>query len=166
MLIGSLVELHVGLHSCLCFSHLEKLVLKAGSTPPRYLLNTLLFVELLQLFLIAFPTTSQYLVDRSRKLLPPRQLLDTWWIDRASVLGSDELFLDTCSIPQLSTTFSSIPPSIASLIPLDTYIYRALLRVYIFIFSQSNSHFFDLSRSIRACSSPKHFLSHFKPLPL
>ena len=37
MLIGSLVELHVGLHSCLCFSHLEKLLLKAGSTPPRYL---------------------------------------------------------------------------------------------------------------------------------
>ena len=37
MLIGSLVELHVGLHSYLCFSHLKKLVLKAGSTPPRYL---------------------------------------------------------------------------------------------------------------------------------
>ena len=37
MLIGLLVELHVGLHSCLCFSHLEKLVLNAGSTPPRYL---------------------------------------------------------------------------------------------------------------------------------
>ena len=37
MLIGSLVELHVGLHSCLCFSHLEKLVLNASSTPPRYL---------------------------------------------------------------------------------------------------------------------------------
>ena len=37
MLIGSLVELHVGLHSCLRFSHLEKLVLKAGLTPPRYI---------------------------------------------------------------------------------------------------------------------------------
>ena len=37
MLIGSLIELHVGFHSCLFFSHLEKLVLKAGSTPPRYL---------------------------------------------------------------------------------------------------------------------------------
>ena len=37
MLIGSLVELLVGLHSCLCFSHLEKLVLNAGLTPPRYL---------------------------------------------------------------------------------------------------------------------------------
>ena len=37
MLIGSLVELHVGLHSYLCFSHLKKLVLKAGLIPPRYL---------------------------------------------------------------------------------------------------------------------------------
>ena len=55
MLIGLLVELHVGLHSCLCFSHLENLFLKASSTPPRYLLDTLLFVELLQLFLITFP---------------------------------------------------------------------------------------------------------------
>ena len=46
MLIGSLVELHVGLHSCLCFSHLEKLLLKAGSTPPQYLLDSWLSVEL------------------------------------------------------------------------------------------------------------------------
>ena len=37
MLIGSLVKLLVGLHSCLCFSHLEKLVLNVVSTPPRYL---------------------------------------------------------------------------------------------------------------------------------
>ena len=37
MLIRSLVVLHVGLHSCLCFSFLEKLFWKAGSTPPRYL---------------------------------------------------------------------------------------------------------------------------------
>ena len=115
------------------FFTLEKLVLKSDSTPPQYLLDTLLSVEILQLFLIAFPTASGYLVDRSRKLLPPQQLLDTWWIDRASVLGSDELFLDTFSIPQLSMTISSIPTSIASLIPLNTCIYRALLRVYIFI---------------------------------
>ena len=41
--------------------------------------------------------------------------------------------LDTFSIPQLSMTISSIPTSIASSIHLDTCIYRALLRVYIFI---------------------------------
>ena len=112
-------------------------------------------------------------------VLLSRQLLDAWWIDRESSClfdsfstlgGSIELlFLDlmSCSsIPQLSTTFSSIPPSIASSIPLDTCIYRALLRVYIFISSRSDSHFFDLSRSVRTCSSPKHHLSHSKPLPL
>ena len=82
MLIGPLVDLDVGLHSCLCFPHLDKLFLKASSTPLRYLLDTLLSVELLQLFLIAIPTTSRHLVDRSRMFLHPRKLLDTWWIDR------------------------------------------------------------------------------------
>ena len=108
------------------FFTLKKLVLKGGMTPPRYLLDTLLSVEILQLFLIAFPTAPRYLVDRSRKLLPPRQLLDTWWIDRASVLGFNELFFNTYSIP------TSIPTSIASSAPLDTCIYRVLLRVYIY----------------------------------
>ena len=70
MLIGSLVKLHVGLHSCLCFSPLEKLVLKCGLTPPRYLIDTLLSVELLRPFHIAILTAPRYLVDRSRKLLP------------------------------------------------------------------------------------------------
>ena len=158
MLIGSLDELHVGLHSCLCFLHLEKLVLKAGLTPPRYFLDTLLSVELLQLFLIAFLIASRYLVDRSRKLLPPRQLLDTWWIDRASVLESDEFFLNTFSIPQLSTTISSILTLIASLIPLDTCIYRDLLRVYIFLL-------FDLSAPVHLPNTlsltPNLFLCDF-----
>ena len=99
MVFGSLVELHVGLHSCLCFSLLKKLLLKANSRLPRHLLDTLLSVELLKLFHIAILIASRYLVDRSRKLLPPRQLLDSWWIDRASVLASDGLFLNTSSIP-------------------------------------------------------------------
>ena len=37
ILIGSLVKLHAWLHSCLCFSLLEKLFWKACSTPSRYL---------------------------------------------------------------------------------------------------------------------------------
>ena len=72
MLIGSLVELYVGLHSYLCFSFLKKLVLKASLTPLRHLLDTLLSVELLKhFFLNAISTPSRYLVDRSRKLLHP-----------------------------------------------------------------------------------------------
>ena len=58
MVFGSLVELHVGLHSCLCFSLLEKLLLKASSTPPRHLIDTLLSVELLKLFLIVISIAS------------------------------------------------------------------------------------------------------------
>ena len=58
MLIGSLVELYVGLHSCLCFSPLKKLVLKCGLIPPQYLFDTLLSVELLKPFLYRNPDSS------------------------------------------------------------------------------------------------------------
>ena len=78
MLIGSLVELHVELHSCLCFSHLEKLFLKAGSTPPQYLLNSWLSVELPKAFFL-----SQSHLHH-----------DTWWIDRDWVC-----MLDSFSTP-------------------------------------------------------------------
>ena len=99
MLIGSLVELHVGLHSCLCFSHLEKQFLKAG-----YLSSFLKF------FLIVISPAPQYLVDLSRQGLYARQLLDTWWIDRASVLNSGVTILDTFSTPQFSKSIFSTPP--------------------------------------------------------
>ena len=92
VLIGSLVELYVGLYSYLCFSHLEKLFWKAVSTPPRYL---------------AICRASQAFF-----LTQSRHLLDTWWIDRESSClldssltpaGSIELlFLNLtlcCSIP-------------------------------------------------------------------
>ena len=162
MLNGSLVKLLVGLHSCLCFSHLEKLVLNAGLTPPRYLLDTLLFVELLQLFLIATPTASRYLVDRSRMVLHPRQLLDTWWIDRASIIGSVRLFLDTSSIPQLSTTFFSTPSSTNISIPLDTCICRDLLLALFKLPVRSETHFTRSLSLYFSVFSPK--LSHLTPI--
>ena len=79
-----------------------------------------------------------------------RQLLDTWWIDWESsylldsfstASGSIELLfshlMDCSSTPPrylyLSTTISSIPTLIASQIPLNTCIYRDLLRTYIFV---------------------------------
>ena len=108
-----------------CFSPLEKLFWKPGSTPSQYL---------------AICRASQaFFLSQSR------QLLDTWWIGREcfcllnsfSTLGGsiELLFLDLipcCSIPQLSTTIFSIPTLIASSTPLDTCIYRDLLRVYIY----------------------------------
>ena len=63
MLIGSLVELHVVLHLCLCFSHLKKLFLKAGldtSSIASYMSS------FLKLFLIAISPAPQHLVDLSR----------------------------------------------------------------------------------------------------
>ena len=123
------------------FFTLEKLVLKSGSTPCYMSGFSSFFYHNPNNLLIlggsiekahAPSTASWHLVDRSRKLLPPRQLLDTWWIDQVSVLGSNVFFLDTCSIYQLSTTISSIPTSIASSTPLNTCIYWALLRVYIY----------------------------------
>ena len=109
MLIGSLVLLFVGLHSYLCFSLLEKLFWKAGSTPPRRLLDTLLSVKLLKFFYYRNPNSSsipgglienapassiasRYLVDRSSFcswiwFLVARYLLDTSAVD--------DLFLDT-----------------------------------------------------------------------
>ena len=72
MLIGSLVELYVRLHSYLCFSSLEKLFWKAGSTTPRY-------------FAICRASQDFFLTQH---------LLDTWWIDRES-----SCLLDNSSIP-------------------------------------------------------------------
>ena len=85
MLIRSLIELHVGLHSCLCFLHLEKLFLKASSTPPRYLAVCRASLAFSYRNLDSFSTpggsienvfassiASRHLVDRSRMFLHPR----------------------------------------------------------------------------------------------
>ena len=124
MLIGSLVELYVELHSYLCFSPLEKLFWKAGSTPPWYL---------------AICRASQAFF-----LTQSWHLLDTWWIDRESSClidssstpgGSiDILFLKLilcCSIPQLSMTTFLAPPLKASLTPLDTSAVEHYWRSYL-----------------------------------
>ena len=161
MLIGSLVELHVGLHSCLCFSHLEKLVLKACLTAPRYLLDSQLSVKLPKFFFIAISPAPRYLVDRSRLGLYARQLLDTWWIDRAFVLDSDELILDTSSTPQLSTSISSTPPRQIPRylsIPASVEIYCLS---HISILCDPVLISFDISLDTSLFSLPKH--SHLTP---
>ena len=126
VLIGSLVELYVGLHSCLCFSPLEKLFWKAGFTPPRYL--------------FICQASQAFFLSQSR------QLLDTWWIDWESSCLLDSsltpgglielLFLKLilcCSIPQLSTTTFSTPPLTASSIPPDTLVVEHYWRSYLYL---------------------------------
>ena len=135
--IGSLVELYVGLHSRLCFSPLEKLFWKAGSTPSRNL------------------------VDWLRMLLPPWHLVDRlsfcswiWFLISLYLLDTsvvDDLFLDTCLDSFLNTS--------------RYLICWAFLKVLFKPPSRSVSHFLDLSRSVCAYSSPKHSFFHSQPLP-
>ena len=144
VLIRSLVELYVGLHSYLCFSPLEKLFWKAGLTPPWYL---------------AICRASQAFF-----LTQSRHLLDTWWIDRessclldsSSTLGGsiERLFLNLipcCSIPQLSTTCSSTTSSI----PPDTSAVEHYWRVYIY-FHRDRSLISSISLDL---SAPVHLPS-------
>ena len=145
MLIGSLVELYVGLHSYLCFSHLEKLFWKAGSTPPRYLA---ICRASQAFFLNAISTPPRHLVDQSS--------FCSWiWFFVAWYL------LDTSAVDnQFLNTY------LGSFLNTSQYLScRALLKdLYIFPL-RFFSHFFDLSRSVRDCSSPKHFLFHSKLFP-
>ena len=161
VLIGSLVELYVGLHSYLCFSPLEKLFWKASLTPPRYL-------AICRASQAVFLTQSQH-------------LLDTWWIDwEGSCLldssstpgGSIELLflklIICCSIPSRYLSYRRPIPRHLPQQLLDTSRYlscRALLKGLYISQSRFFSHFFDLSRSVCDCSSPKHSLFHSQPLP-
>ena len=153
-LIGSLVELHVGFHSCLCFSHLEKLVLKAGSTPPWYL--AVCWASLAfsyrnpNSFLIpggsiengfASSIASWHLVDWSSFCswfwwVFPRHLLDTLIVD-----------------DHFSTGVS---------IPLDTCIYRDLLLALFKLPVRSGTHFIRYLSRYFSVFSPK--LSHLTPI--
>ena len=131
----------------------------------RHLLDTLLSVELLKPFsyrnldsssilggsIENAPTSSiasRHLVDRSSFcswiwFLVARYLLDT------SVV--DDHFLDTYLDRFLNTSW-------------HLRLSRFIEGLYI-LSSWSISHFFNLSRSVRACSSPKHSLFHSKPFP-
>ena len=129
MMFGSLVELHAWLHSCLCFSLLEKLFLKVSLTPLWHILDTWLSVELLRSFLIAISTDPPQLVGRTRKFL------DSF----STPGGSIEpqllcLMFCTLTLPRhlylsmaKSSTLISTPWSTA----LDTFFCRDLLDLYI-----------------------------------
>ena len=132
-------------------------LLDSSSTPS-------LFVELLSCFL-----------SQSRHLSIVR------WIDRESSClldsfstpgGSIELlFLKLilyCSIPSRYLSYRRPIPRHLPQQLLDTSRYlscRALLRGLYILSSRFFSHFFDLSRSIRDCSFPKHSHFHSKLVP-
>ena len=141
MLIGSLVELHVGLHSCLCFSHLENLFLKVGSTPLWYLLDSSLSVKLPKLFLFVISPAPRYLVDQSSfyswfllscSSIPPRHL------------SSQRAFFSTP--PRQIPWYLSIPASVEIYYELyisplcDLELISLSLSRYFSVFSPRHSH--------------------------
>ena len=156
MVFGSLVELHIGLHSCLCFSLLEKTTFKS-------LLNTSSIPCCLWSFLSFF-------------LLQSRQFLNSWWIDRENSCllnnfltagGLIELlflYLMVCSStpPQylhLSMAFSSTPTSIDVSTPLNTCICRDLVRAYIISSCDPQLISFNLSLDSSLFSLPNNLIS-------
>ena len=140
------------------FFTLEKLVLKSGSTP-CYLSsfssffyhnpdNSLILGGLIEKT-PAPSTASWHLVDRSSFCSWIWCVLPWYLLDISAV---DDHFLDT----YLNSFLDTFRHLHLSSFTAGLYIHS----------SWSDSHFFDLSWSVRTCSSPKHYLSHSKPLPL
>ena len=112
MVFGSLVELHARLHSCLCFSLLEKLILKASSTPPRHLA----ICRASKLFLIAISTPGG-----SIKKAPIPSIASRHLVDRSSLISCVWCFCTSTLARHLylSTAKSSTPSSTPFSTPLD-----------------------------------------------
>ena len=161
MLIGSLVELYVGLHSCLVFllskNYFENLA--------RHLLNTLLSVELLKPFSYRNPDSSSIL-GGSVENAPASSIASRHLVDRSSFCSwiwflVARYLLNTSTIDDhfLDTYLDSF---------LDTFRHLHLSRfiegLYI-LSSRYVSHFFDLSVAIHLPNTlfltPNLFLCDF-----
>ena len=160
MLIGSLVELHVGLHSWLYFSPLEKLVFNSDLTPPWYLLDTLLSVELLKPFSCRNPNSSS-IPGGSIKNAPASLIASRHLVDQSSFCSwirflVAQYFLDASIVNKhfLDTYLDSF---------LDTFRYlicRALLKVLIKPHCAIQSSFHSISLSIALCFLSQTLSSH------
>ena len=157
MLIGSLVELHAWLHSYLCFSLLEKRFSENLDTvliPPRHLA----FYRALKVFCFHNLERSST-AGGSNEKVPGSSIASQQLVDQLSFPSCVfALFLDSCICRRCFS--QHLPRQMAW----DLYLSRITEELYIRS-SRSGSHFFNLSRSIRIYSSPKHLLSHSKPLP-
>ena len=121
MMFGSLVELHALLHSCLCFSLLEKLFLKASSTPG--------YLSSFQAFSYRNLDTSSTLGGSIKKVLVP-SIASREVVDQSSLNSCVWCFVPRhlYLLMAKSSTLGSTPWST----PLDTFFYRELLRIYIY----------------------------------
>ena len=158
MLIGSLVELNVGLHSCLCFSHLEKLVLKAGSIPPRYLVACRASSAFSYRIPDSFSIPGGSIENGSASSIASRHWVDWlsfcswfWWV-------VPWYLLDTSAVDDHFSTPSSTGVSL----PLDTYICRDTLLALFKLLVRSGTHFIRYPSRYFSIFSPKP--SHFTPI--
>ena len=149
MVFGSLVVLHIWLHSYLCFSLFEKMFLKACSTPPRHLATCW--------------ASKLFFLSQSR------HLLDTWWIDRESSCLLDSFStarsIDRASIRDMVLCSSTHAWHLHLLMAifldtyldrlLDTFICRDLLMAYLFFSCDPQFISVDLSLDTFVFSSPK-----------
>ena len=109
MVFGSLVELHAWLHSCLCFSLLEKLILKVSSTPPWHLA----IYRASKLFLIVISTPGGSIEKVPIPLIASRHLVDRLslitcvWCFCTSTLAR-HLYLSMAMSSILGSTTSSV----------------------------------------------------------
>ena len=161
MLIGSLVELYVGLHSCLVFLLLKNCFKKLA----RHLLDTLLSIELLKPFSYRNPDSSSIL-GGSVENAPASSIASRHLVDRSSFCSwiwflVARYLLDTSTVDVhfLDTYLDSF---------LDTFRHLHLSRftkgLYI-LSSRSVSHFFNLSVPIHLPNTlfltPNLFLCEF-----
>ena len=137
VLIGSFVDLYVGLHSYLCFSHLKKLFWKAVLTPPQYLA----ICRASQAFFFKRNLDTSSIPGGSIEKAPASTIAPRHLLDQSSFCSRIWLFVARyLPTPQLSSiTEGSIYFSIVILL--------------------------SFLRSIRDCSSPKHSPFPSKPLP-
>ena len=156
VLIGSLIELHVGLHSYLCLSFLEKLVLKkwldTSSIPPRHLAICRDSSAVSYRFLDSSSILGGSIEKAPTSSIASRHLVDwssfcswIWWV-------FPQYLLDTSAVNDhfLDTYLDSF---------LDTSRHLHLSRF-------TEGLYIPSSQSVCTDSSPKHSLSHSKPLPL
>ena len=135
---------------------------KKGSTPPRPLAISWDSLAVSYCFPDSSSIPGGSIEKAPASLIASRHLLDRssfcswiWWVVPRYQLDTsavDNHFLDTCLDSFLDTSRHLHLSSFTE----GLYIHS----------SRSDSHFFDLSRSVRTYSSPKHSLSHSKPLPL
>ena len=106
------------------------------------------------------------ILDGSIEKAPASSIAPRHLVDRLSFYSWNWFFVARYLLDTSAIDDHFLDTSIDSFLDTSQYLsYRALLKVLFKPPSQSVSHFFDLSRSIHVCSSPKHSLFHSQPLP-